>query len=89
MLSWKGGREVLFFICLQQCGKWLFARCKLFALSYIQEELLPGGHGLMVRGYLPVVNTLAKGLDVRLGHRYKFPSDPSSSILLFRNWSVT
>lgn len=34
-----------------------------------QEELLPGGHGLMVRGYLPVINTLAKGLDVRLGHR--------------------
>lgn len=25
----------------------------------------------MVRGYLPVVNTLAKGLDIRLGHRYK------------------
>ncbi|KAM2227664.1 hypothetical protein ACFXTI_014446 [Malus domestica] len=25
-----------------------------------KEELLPGGHGLMVRGYLPVINTLAK-----------------------------
>ncbi|XP_057725372.1 polyamine oxidase 2 [Arachis stenosperma] len=34
-----------------------------------QEELLPGGHGLMVRGYLPVIHTLAKGLDIRLGHR--------------------
>ncbi|TKY46718.1 polyamine oxidase 2 [Spatholobus suberectus] len=34
-----------------------------------QEVLLPGGHGLMVRGYLPVINTLAKGLDIRLGHR--------------------
>ncbi|KAH9770522.1 polyamine oxidase 2 [Citrus sinensis] len=34
-----------------------------------KEELLPGGHGLMVRGYLPVINTLAKGLDIRLGHR--------------------
>ncbi|KAI5433260.1 Polyamine oxidase 2 [Lathyrus oleraceus] len=33
------------------------------------EELLPGGHGLMVRGYLPVMHTLAKGLDIRLGHR--------------------
>nr|KYP37204.1 putative polyamine oxidase 2 [Cajanus cajan] len=33
-----------------------------------QEVLLPGGHGLMVRGYLPVINTLAKGLDIRLGH---------------------
>jgi len=36
----------------------------------IQEVLLPGGHGLMVRGYQPVINTLAKGLDIRLGHRY-------------------
>ncbi|CAN1351918.1 Polyamine oxidase 3 [Linum perenne] len=34
-----------------------------------EEVLLPGGHGLMVRGYLPVINTLAKGLDIRLGHR--------------------
>uniref|UniRef100_A0A2P2MJZ1 Uncharacterized protein MANES_02G090500 n=1 Tax=Rhizophora mucronata TaxID=61149 RepID=A0A2P2MJZ1_RHIMU len=34
-----------------------------------QEELLPGGHGLMVRGYLPVINTLAKGLDIHLRHR--------------------
>ncbi|XP_042492179.1 polyamine oxidase 2-like [Macadamia integrifolia] len=34
-----------------------------------QEELLPGGHGLMVRGYLPVINTLAKGLDIRLNQR--------------------
>ncbi|KAJ4728963.1 Polyamine oxidase [Melia azedarach] len=37
--------------------------------SWDKEELLPGGHGLMVRGYLPVINTLAKGLDIRLGHR--------------------
>lgn len=34
-----------------------------------QEVLLPGGHGLMVRGYLPVLNTLAKGIDIRLNHR--------------------
>lgn len=40
-------------------------------LPNIQEELLPGGHGLMVRGYIPVINTLAKGLDIRLGHRYE------------------
>ncbi|XP_076906182.1 polyamine oxidase 2-like [Bidens hawaiensis] len=36
-----------------------------------EEELLPGGHGLMVQGYEPVINTLAKGLDIRLGHRVK------------------
>ncbi|KAL5126455.1 putative polyamine oxidase 2 [Glycine soja] len=34
-----------------------------------QEVLLPGGHGLMVRGYQPVINTLAKGLDIHQGHR--------------------
>uniref|UniRef100_A0A804MMG4 Uncharacterized protein n=1 Tax=Zea mays TaxID=4577 RepID=A0A804MMG4_MAIZE len=35
-----------------------------------QEVLLPGGHGLMVRGYRPVINTLARGLDIRLNHKY-------------------
>ncbi|XXG68316.1 hypothetical protein AAC387_Pa06g1430 [Persea americana] len=34
-----------------------------------QEELLSGGHGLMVRGYRPVINTLAKGIDIRFNHR--------------------
>ncbi|CAI0461185.1 unnamed protein product [Linum tenue] len=42
-----------------------------FDLFQRQEELLPGGHGLMVRGYVPVINTLAKGLDIRLGHRVR------------------
>ncbi|XP_044503611.1 polyamine oxidase 2-like isoform X2 [Mangifera indica] len=37
--------------------------------SWDKEVLLPGGHGLMVRGYLPVINSLAKGLDIRLGCR--------------------
>ncbi|KDP37732.1 hypothetical protein JCGZ_05222 [Jatropha curcas] len=49
---------------------WFAADAETISLkSWDQEELLPGGHGLMVRGYLPVVNTLAKGLDIRLGHR--------------------
>ncbi|XP_057833867.1 polyamine oxidase 2 isoform X2 [Cryptomeria japonica] len=34
-----------------------------------QEELLEGGHGLMVQGYHPVIEALAKGLDIRLNHR--------------------
>ncbi|XP_042449642.1 polyamine oxidase 3-like [Zingiber officinale] len=37
--------------------------------NWDQEVLLPGGHGLMVRGYRPIINTLAKGLDIRLRHR--------------------
>eukprot|EP01018_Ginkgo_biloba_P036701 Gb_40435 [translate_table: standard] len=39
------------------------------ARSWDEEELLDGGHGLMVRGYCPVVEALAKGLDIRLKHR--------------------
>ncbi|CAA0808431.1 Probable polyamine oxidase 2 [Striga hermonthica] len=48
---------------------WFAADAETISLkSWDQEELLPGGHGLMVRGYLPVINTLAKGLNIRLGH---------------------
>ncbi|XP_051134744.1 polyamine oxidase 2-like isoform X2 [Andrographis paniculata] len=49
---------------------WFAADAETISLQcWDQEKLLPGGHGLMVRGYLPVINTLAKGLDIRLGHR--------------------
>ncbi|CAN1229388.1 Polyamine oxidase 2, partial [Linum perenne] len=49
---------------------WFAADAETISLQcWDQEELLPGGHGLMVRGYIPVINTLAKGLDIRLGHR--------------------
>ncbi|KAJ6953896.1 polyamine oxidase 2 [Populus alba x Populus x berolinensis] len=51
---------------------WFAADSETISLKcWDQEELLPGGHGLMVRGYLPVINTLAKGLDIRLSHRVK------------------
>ncbi|XP_059276914.1 polyamine oxidase 2-like [Lycium ferocissimum] len=49
---------------------WFAADADTISLKcWDQEELLPGGHGLMVRGYKPVINTLAKGLDIRLNHR--------------------
>ncbi|XP_010244717.1 PREDICTED: probable polyamine oxidase 2 [Nelumbo nucifera] len=49
---------------------WFAADADTISLNgWDQEVLLPGGHGLMVRGYRPVINTLAKGLDIRLGHR--------------------
>lgn len=49
---------------------WFAADADTISLnSWDKEVLLPGGHGLMVRGYRPVINTLAKGLDIRLGHR--------------------
>ncbi|KAG0559035.1 hypothetical protein KC19_10G073400 [Ceratodon purpureus] len=37
--------------------------------SWDEEELLQGGHGLMVKGYQPVISSLAEGLDIRLNHR--------------------
>ncbi|KAI3979196.1 hypothetical protein MKX01_017021 [Papaver californicum] len=45
----------------------ILKECMLICIY--QEELLSGGHGLMVRGYHPVINTLAKGLDIRLNSR--------------------
>ncbi|KAL9244271.1 hypothetical protein vseg_018067 [Gypsophila vaccaria] len=49
---------------------WFAADAETISLKcWDQEVLLPGGHGLMVRGYLPVINTLAKGLDIRLNNR--------------------
>lgn len=35
-----------------------------------QEHVLSGGHGLMVQGYHPVIQALAKDIDIRLNHRY-------------------
>ncbi|KAK8954593.1 putative polyamine oxidase 2 [Platanthera zijinensis] len=49
---------------------WFAADADTISLKAWDEEvLLPGGHALMVRGYRPVINTLARGLDIRLGHR--------------------
>ncbi|KAM0950692.1 putative oxidoreductase [Dioscorea sansibarensis] len=52
---------------------WFAADADTISLKHWDEEvLLPGGHGLMVRGYRPVLNALARGLDIRLHHRYVF-----------------
>ncbi|CAM8958882.1 unnamed protein product [Rhodiola kirilowii] len=49
---------------------WFAADADTISLKgWDQEVLLPGGHGLMVGGYRPVINNLAKGLDIRLNHR--------------------
>ena len=36
----------------------------------MQENVLTGGHGLMVEGYYPVLQALAKDIDIRLNHRF-------------------
>ncbi|PHT88956.1 putative polyamine oxidase 4 [Capsicum annuum] len=35
------------------------------------EQILTGGHGLMVQGYHPVIKSLFKDIDIRLNHRVK------------------
>jgi polyamine oxidase len=47
----------------------LLSRPRSVTWVVLQEELLQGGHGLMVRGYQPVISSLAEGLDIRLNHR--------------------
>lgn len=49
---------------------WKKPSLRFFLLPGIHEGLLSGGHGLIVRGYDPLIKTLAKGLDIRLHIRY-------------------
>ncbi|WCJ43513.1 polyamine oxidase 2 [Euphorbia peplus] len=67
-LEGLGHKVLQWYLCRME--GWFAADAHTISLKcWDQEELLPGGHGLMVRGYLPVINTLAKGLDIRLSHR--------------------
>lgn len=61
--------EVLqWFICRMEA--WFAADVDKISLkSWDQEQVLSGGHGLMVEGYDPVVKALAKDIDIRLNHR--------------------
>ncbi|KAI5683816.1 hypothetical protein M9H77_05044 [Catharanthus roseus] len=63
--------EVLqWYICRMEA--WFAADADMISLrSWDQEEVLSGGHGLMVQGYYPIVEALAKDLDIRLNHRVK------------------
>ncbi len=45
--------------------QWLW----VYGILILQEDLLQGGHGLMVQGYQPVIISLSEGLDIRLNHR--------------------
>ncbi|GAB4842842.1 Polyamine oxidase 2 [Ancistrocladus abbreviatus] len=68
MLEGLAHKVLQWYLCRME--GWFAADADTISLkSWDQEVLLPGGHGLMVRGYCPVINTLAKGLDIRLNHR--------------------
>ncbi|KAJ6802334.1 putative polyamine oxidase 4 [Iris pallida] len=61
--------EVLqWYICRMEA--WFAADVDSISLkNWDQENVLSGGHGLMVQGYNPLIKTLAKDLDIRLNHR--------------------
>lgn len=61
--------EVLqWYICRMEA--WFAADVDTISLqNWDQEHVLSGGHGLMVQGYYPVINALAKDLDIRLNQR--------------------
>ncbi|KAG9132362.1 hypothetical protein Leryth_013027 [Lithospermum erythrorhizon] len=63
--------EVLqWFICRMEA--WFAADADMISLkTWDQEQVLTGGHGLMVQGYYPLVKALAKDIDVCLNHRVK------------------
>ncbi|MCE3052490.1 hypothetical protein HAX54_052759 [Datura stramonium] len=69
--SWKTFHEVLqWYICRMEA--WFAADADTISLkTWDQEQVLTGGHGLMVQGYHPVIKALSKDIDIRLNHRVK------------------
>ncbi|KAL3525102.1 hypothetical protein ACH5RR_013474 [Cinchona calisaya] len=63
--------EVLqWYICRMEA--WFAADADMISLrNWDEEQVLSGGHGLMVQGYDPLVKALAKDIDIRLNHRVK------------------
>lgn len=74
--------EVLqWYICRMEA--WFAADADMISLkSWDQEDVLSGGHGLMVEGYHPVIESLAKDLDIRLNHRVKKISQLSGGVTI-------
>ncbi|KAH6799352.1 polyamine oxidase 4 [Perilla frutescens var. frutescens] len=63
--------EVLqWYICRMEA--WFAADADMISLrAWDQEQVLSGGHGLMVQGYDPVIKALSRDIDIRLNHRVK------------------
>ncbi|XP_075510451.1 putative polyamine oxidase 4 isoform X1 [Primulina tabacum] len=71
-LRLKGlAHEVLqWYLCRMEA--WFAADADMISLkTWDQEEVLSGGHGLMVQGYDPVIKALSRDIDIRLNHRVK------------------
>ncbi|KAI8029507.1 putative polyamine oxidase 4 [Camellia lanceoleosa] len=74
--------EVLqWYICRMEA--WFAVDADMISLkSWDQENVLSGGHGLMVQGYLPVIKALAKDIDIRLNHRVIKLSNGRSKVMV-------
>ncbi|KAF9624091.1 hypothetical protein IFM89_007789 [Coptis chinensis] len=74
--------EVLqWYICRMEA--WFAADADMISLkNWDQEQVLSGGHGLMVQGYYPVIQALSKDIDIRLNHRVKQISNWGNGVML-------
>lgn len=74
--------EVLqWYICRMEA--WFAADADMISLkSWDQEQVLSGGHGLMVQGYDPIIKALAKDIDIRLNHRVAKISNGPNKVMV-------
>lgn len=67
-LQGLGQKVMQWYLCRME--GWFAADAdSISARFWDEEELLGGGHGLMVKGYAPVVHAVAQGLNILLNHR--------------------
>ncbi|KAL3372680.1 hypothetical protein AABB24_004964 [Solanum stoloniferum] len=74
--------EVLqWYICRMEA--WFSADADTISLkTWDQEQVLTGGHGLMVQGYHPVIEALSKDIDIHLNHRVKAITDGYNKVMV-------
>ncbi|KAK1576441.1 hypothetical protein Q3G72_013866 [Acer saccharum] len=74
--------EVLqWYICRMEA--WFAVDADMISLKFWdQEDVLTGGHGLMVQGYDPVIKALAKDIDIHLNHRVAKISNGCNKVMV-------
>lgn len=74
--------EVLqWYICRMEA--WFAVDADMISLKFWdQEQVLSGGHGLMVQGYDPVIKALSKDIDIRLNQRVTKISNGCNKVMV-------
>ncbi|KAH9738532.1 putative polyamine oxidase 4 [Citrus sinensis] len=74
--------EVLqWYICRMEA--WFAVDADMISLKcWDQEQVLSGGHGLMVQGYDPVIKALSKDIDIRLNQRVTKISNGCNKVMV-------